>query len=317
MGDAVNAHNYSAGHNKFLHFCADSGVTLPLPDAYHFTTVLLTFMHHLLHVVGLSYATIRKYGWAARDLHARLCGSDMTVAVLWDKAIGYHQHFGRHAHAAKQPFQLRWLRPLFASTGIAPYVFAITLGFTFMLRCSEYLLTSPASTHAVLWRDAWVTRDRKGKLLNLRVPSSKTDNTGRGILLQRRAVPGSPFCPVALFEQHQAAHPAAAPDAPLFCDAGGHHLRVADVITVIKYAAMLAGFDPARYASHSLRSGGTTSLWLACRDQLVVQREGRWTNLATMLRYCRVPATLAADSTAHMQAITIPVGIDTYEARRR
>lgn len=313
----MSAANYASGHNKFLHFCADHGVVLPLPDAHHFTSVLVTFMYYLLHVGGLSYGTIRNYGWAARDLHARMCGADLTVGVMWSKAIAYHQHYGRHAHAAKQPFQLSWLHAVSALPGTAPLFFAVAVGFTFMLRCSEYLCTSPASPHTILWRDAWLTRDRDGEHLHLVVPSSKTDPSGRGAELQRRAVPGSPFCVVALFKQHQAAHPHAAPDSPLFCDAGGHHLRVGDVITVVKYAALLAGADPARYASHSLRSGGTTSLWLACRDQLVVQREGRWTNLITMLRYCRVPASIAAASTRRMQAMVIPSGIDTYEARRR
>lgn len=45
-------------------------------------------------------------------------------------------------------------------------------------------------------------------------------------------------------------------------------------------------------------------------------REGRWSHVATMLRYCRVPPAEAAASTELMLKSVIPFGIDTYEAPR-
>ena len=266
---------------------------------------------------GKAFATIRSYGWAARDLHVRLCGRDLAIPVMWDKAIRYHLHFGIHPHAAKQPFQVSWLARLASGgTEISPLVFAANLGFQFLLRAGEFLDASSTVAHCICWGDAVLVRDSQGLCLQLRVPSSKTDPAASGRVLRRRAVPGDPLCIVAMFQRHCSAHPHALPDSPLMCDAGGSHLRQQDIADVLKYAALLAGADPRRYSCHSLRSGGATALWLACRDHIVVMREGRWSSVATMLRYCRVPPSSASESTALMLNSVIPFGMDTYVAPR-
>ena len=59
------------------------------------------------------------------------------------------------------------------------------------------------------------------------------------------------------------------------------------------------GADHRRYSCHS-----------------ALMREGRWSHVATMLRYCRVPPAEAAASTELMLKSVIPFGIDTYEAPR-
>ncbi len=314
VGDAVTLSNYSSGLSAWRQFASQYAVTLPITSGSGFTGVLIAFMSWLFHVRGVAAATVRTYGWAVRDMHLRLCGRELTIQALWERALLWHRHHGRHAHAAKQPFQVHWLLALLPRAHLQPYVFAVAIGFIFLLRASEYLRTSPASPHCIRWRDVRVVHTAAGRSLVLRVPSSKTDATGHAVLLQRAEQPGDPLCPVALFLAHAAAHPSPPPGAPIMCLADGSHITQHNAAVVIKAAAHLAGADHRLYSCHSLRSGGATSLWLATRDAMLLLREGRWSSMRTMLRYCRIPPSIAATATGQMLSAPIPAGMDTYPA---
>lgn len=49
-----------------------------------------------------------------------------------------------------------------------------------------------------------------------------------------------------------------------------------EIAAIIKNAARKAGFDPARFSTHSVRIGGATALLNAGADRLVIKLMGRW-----------------------------------------
>ncbi|EGZ12944.1 hypothetical protein PHYSODRAFT_446922, partial [Phytophthora sojae] len=55
----------------------------------------------------------------------------------------------------------------------------------------------------------------------------------------------------------------------------------------IKHAAKSTGEDPDRYGTHSMRSGGATSLFTTGIDRLAIKRFGRWKSDAYE-RYTRI-----------------------------
>ncbi|TYZ62376.1 hypothetical protein PybrP1_004521 [[Pythium] brassicae (nom. inval.)] len=68
---------------------------------------------------------------------------------------------------------------------------------------------------------------------------------------------------------------------------------------IIKRAAIAVGADPARYGSHSLRSGAATHLYRAEVDSLTVQLHSQWASDAYKL-YISICAEMVASLSAKM-----------------
>ena len=67
---------------------------------------------------------------------------------------------------------------------------------------------------------------------------------------------------------------------PLLWRASGKPLRRHEVQAPIMQAALALEGDPSLIGTHSLRFGGASALWVACRDSAVVKRWGRWASEA-------------------------------------
>jgi hypothetical protein len=78
-------------------------------------------------------------------------------------------------------------------------------------------------------------------------------------------------------------------DAPLFCDDRGEALGVTQLIRVTQHLLQQAGVaDTSKYAGHSFRRGGATSLHLAGIPDSLIKVMGRWKSFA-FARYIDVP----------------------------
>ena len=103
--------------------------------------------------------------------------------------------------------------------------------------------------------------------------------------------------------------PGMSPDAPLFGGVGGGPLLYTTVQARLKKCAKAIGLDPADFGSHSLRSGGCTSLRAAGVSWEVCKVVGRWRSNSA-LRYSQLHPSDIVDLASLIQnapACTSPV----------
>lgn len=130
---------------------------------------------------------------------------------------------------------------------------------------------------------------RAGVVLSVR--RSKTDQEGEG---RRVAIPfgrTEETCPVRALRTWLAA--ASIEDGAVFRSVNRHGQvnteRLSDkaVALVVKRTALACGFDPSRYAGHSLRSGLATSAAAAGADERSIMRQGGWRSVTVARGYIR------------------------------
>lgn len=121
-----------------------------------------------------------------------------------------------------------------------------------------------------------------GYLLHIR--TSKTDKDSEGQTVALPVLADKDLCPVRALDDWVAEQ--AMPTGPLFTSLrGGTRLRASTVAAVVKAAARQAGFDPADYAAHSLRSGFVTTAALADVDERRIMKVTRHRSERTVRGY--------------------------------
>ncbi|OWZ11279.1 hypothetical protein PHMEG_00015722, partial [Phytophthora megakarya] len=174
---------------------------------------------------------------------------------------------------------------------------AALLGYYFLLRSSEYLYVKGGRhRYALQVRDVQVL-DHDGKItkhasdavtvqVTLRV--SKTDQRGQGTTRSLRRSGHKVICSVkaaVMLLEH--ADKAGLDETDPICSWFKKRMIRATVMTrLIKCAARATGKDPAHYSSHSMRSGGATSLLSARVEVTTIKLHGRWSSSA-FERYTR------------------------------
>eukprot|EP00038_Savillea_parva_P003891 m.131502 g.131502 ORF g.131502 m.131502 type:complete len:347 (+) comp11314_c0_seq2:3943-4983(+) len=130
---------------------------------------------------------------------------------------------------------------------------------------------------------------RGPRFADVRIRASKTDVFRRGTTI-RLFASGSPLCPVSALERFSRSRMTRglSSTAPFFVDASGRYITRGKVTSVIKQLASSAGFDASRFASHSMRAGGATTLASLGYDTTVIQKLGRWSSDA-FATYISVP----------------------------
>jgi len=93
------------------------------------------------------------------------------------------------------------------------------------------------------------------------------------------------------------------PKSPLFTLSDGTHLTRDRLQSTMRQALAKAGFDAAKYASHSLRIGGACSLAASGMDSAAIQTFGRWKSDA-FLNYIRVSDQMIKKASKDMAGIS-------------
>jgi len=212
----------------------------------------------------------------------------------------------RHGTAQKQarPVLLRELQKMLAALGESPVALRdralLLIGFAGGFRRAELVAMDVDD----------VTRSDQGLLV--RLLRSKADRWGKG---EYTALPCSAHagrCPAQALDRYLGAlradlrrryigrGAAASPTGSLFraADLGRARETLSErrlgsdtVGQIVRRAAAAAGLqDPEQYSSHSLRAGLATSAYLAGASLEQIQRQGRWSSQAAMMRYVRVAA---------------------------
>ena len=169
---------------------------------------------------------------------------------------------------------------------------SILLGWHFMLRMSEYVVTGKETQerHPLHMGDIEPLCDgvrcEWGPHVNgvsIFISGSKTDWLNQGATRSHSKVePGSPnshLCVVTALLGLFDAYPAKfrkARDAPFTTWRSGEAIPASNITAILRAAAFKQGQKSEAYSLHSLRAGGATALYRATRDIELVARFGRW-----------------------------------------
>eukprot|EP00913_Durusdinium_trenchii_P011460 g10760.t2 len=259
---------------------------------------LLRFMTYLAHVMGRSEGTVKQRLFAIKMGHLVAGHDDPTMnrVRIWAALNG----FKRWQPETKRkypvlPGMLSWIkRHLNTSDSLSRcdqviIWAAIMVGFFFLLRASEFLITIGRTwgrTRTLKGSDVEARKDNQ-QVTNFHVAEevviylkgSKTDQYNQGTV-RNQFKSGSELCVVSALADYQSMKPerfaGAEENQPLFRLEDGNPLQRGDIQNLIQLAAVADGQSTTRYGSHSLRIGGATAMYQTTKDLDVVKRYGRW-----------------------------------------
>ena len=156
----------------------------------------------------------------------------------------------------------------------------LLMGVYGLCRCGEITTKtqkafSPATDH--LRSDITTYGTAADGYFDFNIRCSKTDVYRRSVLLRIFGVgPTVEHCPARAVRQYLDATSERSANSPLFALSNGKYVTRNMVNDMIKRLCGLAGFDPAKYSTHSMRAGGASSLALCGVDSATIRKLGRW-----------------------------------------
>eukprot|EP00913_Durusdinium_trenchii_P026135 g24517.t1 len=259
---------------------------------------LLRFMTYLAHVMQRTEGTVKQRLFAIKMGHLVAGHDDPTLnrVRIWAALNG----FKRWQPETKRkypvlPGMLVWIRRHLSSCdtlskGDQVILWAaIMVGFFFLLRASEFLVTvgrSWGSTRTLKGSDIEARKDNmqvtnfhQAEEVVIYLKGSKTDQYNQGTV-RNQFKSGNELCVVSALADYQNIKPerfaGAEENQPLFRFEDGKPLQRGDIQNLIQLAAVADGQSTTRYGSHSLRIGGATAMYQTTKDLDVVKRFGRW-----------------------------------------
>jgi len=235
---------------------------------------------------GLRWSSISRRQAAISWLHQQAgYPSPSTHPLVKNIMAGMVRKLGSAVHP-KHPLQKSDLLKILAQIpetprGIRDRAMLVT-GFAGALRRSELM--------ALRWQDcSW---HHQGVILRIRRAKGDQLGAGSDIALLR----GKTLCPVTMLKKWQdislACHEGQE-DLPIFCkiEQNGRlipkSLHPYSFVRILKTYAAQAGFDPALFAGHSLRSGLLTEASLSGADVFALMELSRHKSVKTLARYIR------------------------------
>ena len=240
------------------------------------------------------YTTLKNYLYAIREYHLARGFAFEPLAlrhvVLW--TLRGVRRLRSEVAQPKQAMTLEILRCIFrmaSSAGALPNSLhsvwaAILVGFYGMLRKDNLTrgkVHSVLPTHGLRRGDVSFGTLASGTgVAWLRVRMAKNNQFGERTHLVPLVACGGALCPVAALRRHVLDYPAP-PESPLFLvsPGGGHRpVPLSHTTFVSRMKAMLrdAGYDPSRFAGHSLRRGGATLAFSLGSPVHLIQLQGDW-----------------------------------------
>ncbi|CAG2232678.1 unnamed protein product [Mytilus edulis] len=151
---------------------------------------------------------------------------------------------------------------------------AFSLAFHGLFRVGELVVTNSLQSHTLQLSDIHILNG----LLQVCIPSSKTDQLGKGSNICIYPQLDLNICPVNLVSEFIKSRPPVL--GPLFCHFDGSPLSRYQFVTLLKKAIDLSGIDQTRYSSHSFRIGAATTLSMDGVSDSEIMRLGRWSSNA-------------------------------------
>ena len=281
---------YHTGVKAFMRFAAFFYPhQRPFPASDQSLAAFVTFQSQTC-----GYATLKNYLYAVREYHLARNFAFAPLAerhlVLW--TLRGVRRLRAEVAKPKQVMTLAILRSIHraaSSTGPLPnHVHsvwaAILVGFYGMLR-KDNLTTGKVNAvnpmHGLRRGDvAFGVLATGTPVAWLRVRMAKNNPFGERTHLVPLVASGGALCPVAALRRHMSDYPAP-PESPLFLIAPGGGRRpvaLSHTMFVSRMKTMLraAGYDPTKFAGHSLRRGGATLAFSLGSPVHMIQLQGDW-----------------------------------------
>ena len=153
---------------------------------------------------------------------------------------------------------------------------AYSLAFFGFLRVGELAVSSNSDHSAVLRHsDIEIMSDRKS--LQLKIRFSKTDQLGKGCIIEIGKVQGI-VCPVELMQEYLSVRPSRT--GPLFIHFDGTPLSRYQFSAVLQKTIKLLGMQASHFKSHSFRIGAASTMAQLGFPPEEIKNAGRWRSSA-------------------------------------
>lgn len=298
---------YGTGQRKFLNFV--SLHRLPLADVFPpSSATLLAFASHVfLGEREVSYKSCKTYLSHVKNLISLLGYSTSTFACprLRLAVTGFRRLRPAPSAAKRLPVTVRLLTAFLAelSDSDAHHIVlaaALTVGVYGLFRSGELAVKMEGGTP----RDNMLTRNNvtwaeDHAVIHLDVSKCDPFREGVDVAIHRN---GSATCPFTALRKAFDNAAVKVPNAPLFQLPDGSPLTYSQLNNAIKNLASRIGLDSSRFAGHSLRIGGATSLAMLGYPDYVIKMLGRWASFAYQA-YPRLTGNMRAAVTASLGSV--------------
>lgn len=164
---------------------------------------------------------------------------------------------------------------------------AFTLSFWLLLRIGEIALSKGNNAGQILaLDDVNLTLDQ----LVIHLRFSKTDQTGKGALIEITKISCGTICPFLNVSEYLAIRPKSTATKSLFCHYNGTILTRQQFSVYLSKSLKLSGLEGGQYKAHSYRIRVAATLSLAGYSDEEIQSRGRWRS-AVFKSYIRLPHT--------------------------
>jgi len=239
---------------------------------------LCNFVAHLYHA-QLSFSTIKCY-LSGISFFSRINEfEDPTQKFIIKKMLEGIKRSRPKVNDARLPITkdllmaiIRFL-PFVCSSNyeIGLFQTAFSVAYHGLLRIGEIAHSGRHSRHAIRISDVSFLSNG---LLQVRVPSSKTDQSGIGYLILLQPQPNPEICPCRLMRSYLEGRPPL--PGPLFCHFDGSPLTRYQFVVILKKTLLRVGVNYKCYSSHSFRIGCATNLSIEGVSDSVIMQLGRW-----------------------------------------
>lgn len=278
---------YLSGARRFIHFCADNGLT-PFPPTEHVLCVFMVFLarsnlcyrtlkvylhgvqhHSLMHGYPIQFSNMRFLYYTLRgirrvqgDVSTRPVRAPITISHLWSM-------LGFLSASSFTPFNKAMWRAV------------ILTAFFGLLRVSEF--TCPAHNFDPVRHlsPSDVSFNSASSMMYINIKASKTDPFRSGIIVRLAAIPGNRLCPVAAMKYYLSFRTLSS--GPLFIFNQGSFLTRNFVVAFIQISLPYI----ANLNTHSFRIGGASAALSAGASDSLIRIMGRWSS-DCFRRYLRI-----------------------------
>lgn len=272
---------------SYKNFCRQTGLA-------YWPPTLCSVVQYLVHLSssGLAYSTARSY-LSAISYHCKLQGiddptSEFLITKLLQGMKRLNQKSDRRLPITKNMLEkIILILPCTCTNSYEADLFAaaFSLAFHGLFRVGELTVHSRIPNNTVLKREN-LTLDPVKQLLLINIQHSKTDQVGKGTILQLEKLEGA-ICPFKLVEKYLSVRPRVA--GPLFCHFDTSPLtRYQFTAVLTKAITRLQIPEHTRYKSHSFRIGASTELAMRGFSSETIKKCGRWKS-SCYKSYIRLP----------------------------
>ena len=300
--------SYSAGQRAYLEFCKNFGVSNPIPATEESLSFFIT---HLAR--KLAHGTIKSYLFAVRSLHVDLgLPSPLEKCLVLERLLaGVKEVKGKDARPSRLPVTTeviaRFAHLLDSNQTHETRLFLAicTMGTYGLLRSGEFLTDSINATPKLLWSQIDQLSNSYIKVTFL---ASKSDPFRFGFTAPFFRN-DSPSCPVSCFlaYKNQLNPSLLEPHLPVFVLEDGTPVSKSWVVSNLRKYADAIGLQGQRFAGHSFRKGGASSLAAAGVNDSVIKTLGRWKSWSYQL-YISLPVTSFRDASDKMSRSQVLFG---------